>query len=253
MFASIAVHPEEYDTVIKTFLSGDQYSQESLDQKVASDMIAFKKLLNQAKQTSQLVAIGEIGLDYYRLKVKGLKRQLVEKMQKEAFTKQLKLAFEYSLPVILHVRDQADRYELTEKITSNAYYDVYTIVSELVSNYESQNKQVPPLILHCASGPLDYIQKFLALGAYIGFAGNVTYDNAPELREILKITPQDKILLETDAPYLAPNQLKAELCKPHYITQTAQFLEHSYGINLGIIAENTLKVFPQFSAVLQKE
>lgn len=246
MFASIAIHPEEFTQKIKLLVDGDKYSQESIDQVIADDSKAFERLLieENSKNNSKLIAIGEIGLDYYRLKSKGLKRNLGESMQRQIFSKQLILAFKYNLPVILHVRDQIDRTDV------NAYYDVYEIVSQLLNKYKQENKPVPPIILHCASGPLDYIKNFIKLGAYIGFAGNITYDNAPELREILQLTPKEKILLETDAPYLAPNQNKGEICQPYYITQTAAFLRDTHHIDLDIILANTLKVFPQFQEVI---
>lgn len=246
MFASIGIHPGEYTEKIKSFLEGDSYSQATIDSAIHHDISQFDTLLQDELQNkdSKLVAIGEIGLDYFWLKTKGLKRQLVENMQKQVFTAQIGAAFENLIPVILHVRDQVDRR------TTNAYYDTYEIVAQLVLEYRSQEKQTPPIILHCASGPTDYIKDFLSLGAYIGFAGNITYDNAPELREIFELTPKSRILLETDAPYLGPNEKKGEVCKPVYITKTAQFLQESYGINLDIIVENTLKVFPQFKSAL---
>ncbi len=247
LFTSIGIHPEEFTEKIKTLLVGDSYSQEEIDTTITNSTAEFEELLNTAlnQENKKILAVGEIGLDYYRLKTKGLKRQLAETMQKQIFTKQLELAFQHNLPVILHVRDQAERKE------SNAYYDTYTIISELIEKYTSENKKVPKLILHCASGPKDYIQNCIDLGAYIGFAGNVTYPNAAELREILALTPKDKILLETDAPYLAPLDKKSEVCQPHYITLTAQFLQDTYQINLDIILANTLTVFPEFQKVVQ--
>jgi len=238
MFASIAIHPEEYTQNIKSILDGDKYSPKKIDQLVASDIKEFENLLDI--NNSKIIAIGEIGLDYYRLKRKGLKRELVEKMQKDIFSKQLRLAFQNNLPVILHVRDQLDRTQ------NNAYYDVYKIVKDMIAEFNS----APKIILHCASGPLDYIKDFLELGAYIGFAGNITYSNAPELRKILEITPKDKVLIETDAPYLAPNEKKGELCEPYLITKTAEFLQNNYQLDIDIILANTLKVFPQFKELV---
>lgn len=245
MFATIAIHPEEYSSKVKSLLDTNTYSNESITQVIEEDFKEFEKLLfNQNnKKNSKLIAIGEIGLDYYRLKKRGLKREIIESVQKQIFSKQLKLAFENNLPVILHVRDQLDRDQ------NNAYFDVYQIVSSLVNEYDKKDKKIPPIILHCASGPLNYIKDFIKLGAYIGFAGNITYNNAPELIEILKITPKNRILLETDAPYLAPNEKKGQVCEPYLIVKTAEFLQNNFQLDLDIIFANTLKVFPKFNGI----
>ena len=247
MFAAIGIHPEESIERINILLSGDTYSQAEVDTYVLEMSSGFEQLLQTAlsAKNKKIIAVGEIGLDYYRLKVKGLKRQLAQEVQKQIFSFQLEQAFQQNVPVILHVRDQSNRTDV------NAYYDTLTIVSDLVQNYQSENKKIPTLILHCASGPKDYIVKFLQLGAYVGFAGNVTYDNATDLREILALTPKDKILLETDAPFLAPLDKKGEVCQPHFITETAQFLQDTYQIDLAIILSNTLTVFPEFQKVVE--
>jgi TatD DNase family protein len=281
MFAAVGIHPEVYTSYIKTLPDQSfdskhiKETQELINEKISDDINEFEKILIQTKSNdnNKLIAIGEIGLDYYRLKSKGLKRELVKTTQKQILSKQLTLSFKHQLPVILHVRDQATRNNLTQKITSNAYYDTLEIVKKVVQEFkeeniiqdktvktsqnestqsmQKENLKIPPIILHCASGPSDYIKSFLDLGAYIGFAGNVTYNNAPELREILKITPKDRVLLETDAPYLAPGEKKGELCEPHFITETAEFLQNNYQLDLDIIITNTLKVFPQFKKIVK--
>lgn len=247
MFASIGIHPEESAQKANSFLENNSYSTELVEKMIEEDIRVFELLLteNLSRSNSKLIAIGEIGLDYYRLKAKGLKRELVELMQKQIFTHQLELAFKFKLPVILHVRDQVDRRN------TNAYYDTFSIINKLVQDYSAQQKPSPTIILHCASGPLDYIKNFLDLGAYIGFAGNITYPNAKELLEIFKMTPRDKVLLETDAPFLAPGERKNNICEPYFITHTAEFLQDIYHLKLDIILSNTLKVFPAFQKVIE--
>lgn len=247
MFASVGIHPEEYTELIKNSLTGDSYSEELLEKTLKQHTKEFEIIVTEAihQKNKKLVAIGEIGLDYYKLKVKGIKRELVEKTQKQLFRMQLGIAFQHTLPIILHVRDQADRTE------QNAYYDTYSIVSEYVKQYTTEQKTTPKIILHCASGPIDYIQNFIALGSYIGFAGNITYENASDLQTIFEITPTDRLLLETDAPFLAPNEKKGQVCEPQYITQTAEFLHSKYGLKLDILLANTLTVFPDFQKVVQ--
>jgi TatD DNase family protein len=239
MFASVGIHPEECEEI---FLSEDSTNQ------IHNLINEFEKLVETTYLDSgnKLVAIGEIGLDYFRLKAKGLKREQIEKLQKELFSTQLNIAFKHQLPVILHIRDQNDRLE------KNAYYDLLTMVSDLINQYQKDNKEIPNLVLHCASGPQDYIKSFLNLGAYIGFAGNITYQNADELKNILKLTPKDRMLLETDAPFLAPNEKKGQSCHPYYIAETAQYLQDQFNLDLDIILENTLRVFQPFQKVIQK-
>ncbi|MBU0974937.1 TatD family hydrolase, partial [Patescibacteria group bacterium] len=190
---------------------------------------------------SKLVAIGEIGLDYYRLKNKGLKRDLVVEMQKKLFVSQLELAFQNDLVAIIHVRDQNDRLE------NNAYNDVLNILKKVIN--ETKTSKKIKFVLHCASGSLTYIQEAIALGAYIGIAGNVTYDNAQKLREIIKITPSNRLLLETDAPYLVPKSMQNltknqnQFCEPYMIKATANYLQQKMGLNLDIIRSNSNNLF----------
>lgn len=247
MFVSIGIHPEEFAQKVDIILENNTDSEELVESMITENVEHFKLMLteNSTQSNSKLIAVGEIGLDYYRLKVKGLKREIVELIQKHIFTHQLELAFQFNLPVILHVRDQVDRHE------TNAYYDTFDIVNDLVQKYSQLQKITPSLILHCASGPKDYIQKFLDLGAYIGFAGNITYSNAKELLEIFSMTPGDRILLETDAPFLVPGEHKNQICEPYFITHTANFLQDKYQLKLDIILSNTLKVFPAFQKFIE--
>lgn len=243
LFASIGLHPGYYTKFIKDHLNGDKINQELILNKIENDLEQFFSLIDQElnNKDTKLIAVGEIGLDYYRLRKKGLKRELAVEMQKKVFRAQFKFAVANQLPVILHIRDQIDR------INDNAYYDTLTIIEEI---FKMLNKTTT-IILHCVSGPSDYIKKALDLGAYIGIAGNATYDNAPEIRAIIKNAPSDKLLLETDAPYLAPSKFKAEICKPEMILETAKFLEQEMSLNLDIIKDNTFRVFPKIKEAVE--
>lgn len=236
LFAALGIHPEECDEFVNSVVVGDKYDQAVIDQKVLQLTSDLTELVKQAVQdeNSKVIAIGEIGLDYYRLKTKGLKRQLISEMQKKLFVAQLNLAISDMLVPILHVRDQIARTDAT------AYSDVLEILTQ---TYTQNNTS--PFILHCASGPQEYINKALSLGAYIGIAGHITYDSAGNLREMLRAVPPERVLLETDAPFLAPNEHKGEVCQPYLISQTAQFLQQTCGINLDIIKNNTLTLFPK--------
>ncbi|PIQ80900.1 MAG: hypothetical protein COZ34_02840 [Candidatus Pacebacteria bacterium CG_4_10_14_3_um_filter_34_15] len=254
IYASIGLHPEICNDAIKELLVGDKYFQGEINQYVDDNLHELTEILNDALTTNfalgseselenknKLVAIGEIGLDYYRLKNKGLKRNLVVEMQKKLFQKQLELAFQNNLVAIIHVRDQSDRLE------NNAYFDVLNILKKVISEIETPKEA--KFVLHCASGPLAYVKEAIALGAYIGIAGNITYNTAQDLREIVKITPKNRLLLETDAPYLVPKSMqnptkdKDQFCEPYMIKATADYLQQDMGLNLDIILDNTNCLF----------
>lgn len=161
-------------------------------------------------QSEKVVGIGEIGLDYFRISPDD---QAERSRQREWLTAQVELAKKYHAPVALHVRDRQVPEEPTE---GNAYWDTWQIVNEL--DYADE------LVLHCVSGPLAYVQKMIEKGAFVSFAANVTYPNAHGIRELLKITPPDKILCETDAPFLPPQEFRGQVCEPWMIQKTAEFL-----------------------------
>ncbi|MBP1526306.1 TatD family hydrolase [Spiroplasma endosymbiont of Dactylopius coccus] len=152
LYAVVGIHPTEVNTCDSNTIS------------------ELKKLI----ATGKVVAIGEIGLDYYH---KFTEPQL----QKKWFIEQLKLAKEHKLPVLLHIR--------------NAFEDVFEIIKK---------ENITNGVLHCFTGTKVIAEKFIKQGFYISFAGNVTYKNALKLQEVAKNIPINKILVETDAPYLTP-------------------------------------------------
>ncbi len=148
----------------------------------------YKKILSPE---NKVIAIGEVGLDYYR-SPKNKKEQIIAL---EAF---LNLSKEVKLPLILHIRD--------------AYKDAFMVLE--------QEKDLPDLIFHCFSGNVNEAKRALDLGGYISFAGNITYPKAQGLRDALRFIPMDKLLLETDAPYLSPQSKRGTLCEPAFIVET---------------------------------
>jgi TatD DNase family protein len=132
----------------------------------------------------EIFAIGEIGLDYYR------QNTSVDK-QKEFFKKQLLLANKYNLPVLLHIRD--------------AFDDAYEIIKE---------SKVSKGVVHCFSGDFEIAKKFVDLGFYISFSGTITFLKADKIQEAVKLVPFDRILAETDSPYLSPSPLRGKINYP---------------------------------------
>ncbi len=205
LFASVGINPADF-------------TNQTLEQ-----LLADFKIITDLANDKNVIAIGEVGLGYFRLKELTIDQQY---LQHQVFTAHIKLANKLSKPLIIHARDKTDR--------------AYTQILELLKDHYQFNK---PFVLHCVSGPISYIQEALKLGAYISFAGNITYPNANELREILKITPADKLLIETDAPFLPPQTKRGQVNQPQNISLTAAYLEQEHGVNLSQVYQNSCNFF----------
>ncbi len=151
--------------------------------------------IEAASQNDKVVAIGEIGLDYY------WDKSPVE-TQKRAFKAQLGLAAKLELPVIIHNREASD--------------DVMEILEEWVSDLPTTIKGRPG-VLHSFSAPQEIAERAIAAGFYLGFTGPVTFKNAADLRSVVAMIPQDRILVETDGPFLAPVPYRGKRNEPAYI------------------------------------
>jgi len=160
-----------------------------------------------AARNGQLIAIGETGLDYYYKYSKP-------DIQKQFFRKYLQLAAECQLPVIVHCRE--------------AFGDFFEIVdSEHIVNG----------VLHCFTGSLAEAEKLLSRGWYLSFSGIITFKRSDELRCVAKIVPSDRILIETDAPYLAPQSVRGQRNEPSYLPEIAQVMADIRGVSLEEIAQ----------------
>jgi len=164
-----------------------------------------------------IVAIGECGLDYYRLLTP-------RKKQKEVFEKQIILSKKLNLPIIIHLRKAED--------------DLISILKD----YE-----VKGAIAHCFSGSRRYLDFCMERNFFISFAGNITYPSAENLRDFAKQVPLDLLLLETDCPFLAPQAKRGKRCEPQYLTYTRDELSRLKSIKAEKIEEittsNALKCF----------
>ncbi|MGL9688018.1 MAG: TatD family hydrolase [Candidatus Phytoplasma sp. TWB_XP] len=158
----------------------------------------------------QTVAIGEIGLDLHH-------RQDNLAIQKKFFQAQVKIAIQYNLPIIIHAR--------------KSFEEIY----QLLLPYRNQVRGV----FHCLVFSLEEAKKALELGFYIGIGGVVTYPHAKFAHEIAKTIPLDKILLETDCPYLTPYPFQNETNEPSYIKLIAQKIAQLRNISLQCVATQT--------------
>jgi len=163
------------------------------------------------------VALGEIGLDYHY-------DDTDERCQKEFFDAQLSMAEKIGLPVIIHDRD--------------AHGDVFDMISA--------HKNVTG-VFHSYSGSAEMARQLINMGWYISFSGPITYKNAVKVREAAAVCPKDRVLLETDAPYLPPVPHRGELNYSGYLPFTAQALADAMGLSLEEVAartvENTCRLF----------
>lgn len=161
------------------------YSQDTTE----ADWTTLRKLTT----AESLVAIGEIGLDYF-------KSDIPPEKQKQAFKKALEIALKEDKPVILHCRE--------------AWPDLLEI---LRSYYNGGNTDSNPGVAHCFSGSLKEALELINMGFYIGVDGPLTYPKAETLRDIIKQIPVDNIVLETDSPYLPPQGYRGQRNEPHHI------------------------------------
>jgi TatD DNase family protein len=161
----------------------------------------------------KFVAIGETGLDYH---YEGNRE-----IQKRVFIKHIEIAYSLKLPVVIHIRD--------------AYEDAYNIIKE------NKNKMLYGGVVHCFSGSAETAERFLKLGLYISFGGAVTFKNARGLLDAVKVVPLDRILTETDCPYLTPEPFRGKLNYPAYVKYIADKIAQIKNIGVYELNENAYK------------
>jgi len=189
------------------------------------DLEKFKELIIANK--NYIKAIGETGFDYFH-------QPFDKEKQKEVFLKHIELAKEFDLPVIFHCRGAAGNF-------LQAYEDLLNIHRISVNPLSNQRKSVSPRgVLHCFSANWQIAQEFLDLGFYIGFTGIITFNNCDDyLLEVVEKTPLEKILIETDAPYLAPEPRRGQRCEPWHVQFTAQKIAQIKKISIEDVIKQT--------------
>lgn len=166
----------------------------------------------------KLVAWGEIGLDFHY-------NYSTPQVQKEVFIQQLLLAKKFLLPVIIHTRE--------------AESETLKILSEYYGESKRQG------VMHCYSGSLSMAQRCLEMGFYISFSGILTFTKAHEIRQVAEVVPLDKLLIETDAPYLAPVPYRGKRNEPAFVVEIAKVLASIKNVNIETIARCTRKNYHQ--------
>lgn len=190
LYAMVGVHPHEANNFKNT--------PELLE--------VWKNELEDLIHHPKVVAVGECGLDYFRLPT-GLEEQRTEKnMQKRLFGIHIQLAKKHNLPLSIHCRD------------------AYTDLLDTLNHFSKEDGKFPKGVLHCASGDLAYLKAALEMGMYVGFAGNITYKNAENIRTLAINTPIERVLIETDMPYLPPASKRGQVNRPEYICETYTYI-----------------------------
>jgi TatD DNase family protein len=189
----------------------------------------IQKLESLAKNP-KVVGIGEIGMDYFSYKSNDV---VDPKLQKEVFIKQIELAHKLKLPLQIHNRQAGKD------------------IIDILINHKSYLLN-PPGMFHCFAGNMDLLKKILNLGFYVGFDGNITYSGlAPGedtlLIDLAKYVPMDRIVVETDSPYLTPEPKRGSKNEPKYVIITAKFIAKLKAIDFedfeAKTTENATKLF----------
>ncbi|MFA6609674.1 MAG: TatD family hydrolase, partial [Candidatus Omnitrophota bacterium] len=197
VYATAGIHPHEASSV---------------DEAAMAEMKA-------AASHPKVVAIGEVGLDYYR-------NLSPKDAQVQAYIKFIRLAVSTGLPIIIHTRNARN---------------------EALDILEEESKGGMRGVVHCFSGDMNFLKRALDLGLFISFTANLTYKNAGELREVAKHVPVEKLLLETDAPFLAPQEFRGKRNEPSYLKYLVEEWVRISGLSGGdierITTHNANKLF----------
>jgi TatD DNase family protein len=186
-----------------------------------ADDAALQKLDNLLAQP-EVIACGEIGLDYYH-------EGAAHPVQKEGLISQLLIAAARKRPILIHCRPKDD--------ATDAWDDLFEVLEEHWAPTGLGG------VMHCFGGGWEQAKRSLDLGFLISFSGNLTYLKAQPLRDVASRVPLDCALVETDAPWLAPNALRGKRNEPAYVTQTAQNLAELHNVSPDEVAAATTRNF----------
>lgn len=217
VFGAVGLHPIQlFDFLFDEQEANFQTRAEEFDYEAYTQMAKNPKVK----------AIGEIGLEYFHLdKIKINKKEAKEK-QKKILTEQLKLAQELNLPALLHCRGSADS-------PNDAYLDLFEII-----------KVFPKIkgVMHCYSNfDLEILDKFLKTGLYFGFNGVITFYKPEKFKNIILGVPIERILLETDCPYLTPEPHRGKRNEPAYVEFVANKIAEILRMNVEDVSNQTVK------------
>ncbi|UWF67578.1 MULTISPECIES: TatD family hydrolase [unclassified Brucella] len=211
-FDAIRTLAETYEAVYCSVGTHPNNAHEELDI-TADDLVRLA-------EHPKVVAIGEAGLDYHY-------DYAPKEAQQQGFLAHIEAARRTQLPLVIHARSaDADMAEILEKETENGAF---------------------PFILHCFSSGRALAEKGIELGGYISFSGILTFKNSADIREVASIVPRDRLLVETDAPYLAPVPHRGKRNEPSFVQHTAAVLAETIGVSreeiAAITSDNVFRLF----------
>ncbi|MBP7822633.1 MAG: TatD family hydrolase [Candidatus Moranbacteria bacterium] len=223
VYASVGIHPDFFNETIEKESPITKIQETNNHQ---SSIINHQEILSELKEialsSDKVVAIGECGLDYYNQQLTINSQQ--KKMQKDGFVAQIEIARELQLPLIIHCRPSVG--------TVDSYEDIFLILKSKIVNLKSA-------VLHCYMGDTEVTKKFLELpGIRFSFTGNITYSvkksvagTKDDLTEVVKMIPIDRMLAETDCPYLAPVPYRGKRNEPAYVVSVIEKIAELKGIS----------------------
>lgn len=226
IYAAVGVHPDSAGELIWCPIVADEGSDKKLSE---SECEANRCLLTELTKGNKVVAIGEIGLDYHW-------DVWPREVQKEAFKWQWDLALEKNLPVIIHSRDAAED-------TMNIVREFYRKAEGLKACHKAMDNRSIELraVMHCYSYSAEQAEEYLKMGLMFGIGGVVTFKNARKLKEVVDFLPLDRILLETDCPYMAPEPFRGKRNNSGYLSYVAEKIAEIKGIDSGEVYRATYK------------
>ncbi len=205
VWAMIGVHPE---------VLASEINPEYRDEWLASGGDWVNRVREMARSSDRVVGIGEIGLDFYYDKEKRS-----QEIQMRIFQEQLELAIELHLPVAIHMR--------------SAETEMRQVLMQM--------EKLPKGQFHCFAGSEEFLEIVLKKGFYVSFCGNITYKSAGELRMLVKRVPLDRLLLETDSPYLSPEGGRGSANEPKSVKILAEYIAELLGVQTDTLINQTTK------------
>lgn len=215
VWAAVGLHPIHLaeDHVEEDIIDGEKISFTTRQERF--DFPAYLKLAREP----QVVAIGECGLDFYRLPEDQAKKTAYIAIQKETLKEQIGLALQVGKPNIFHCRE--------------AYEDFL----EIVEKYRGQVRGV----VHCYTGQPEVVDKIVAAGLYVGFTGIITFPKTEYLAEAVRRVPLDRLLVETDCPYLAPAPFRGKRNEPAFVEHVARRVADIKGVSYETVCQQTVR------------
>ncbi len=226
MVAAIGLHPIHLAKDIResSIFGGKEYTFTTKSEPFD------KRKFFEISQSPTVVGVGESGLDYFHLddfRSAEMTGEQYISLQKETLYEIMGFAREIGKPHIFHCRD--------------AYDDFAALVQQFTDTQDASGAGVVRGVVHCFTGTWEQAQKILDLGLYIGFTGIVTFPNAKALQEVARQAPLDRMLLETDSPYLAPQSVRGQRNEPVHVWHVADQIAALKGISRDAVAQQTTR------------